>query len=935
MSESGSTRRPVVPDLGPRDSSHASAQLASTDFTPAPLPPISPDDRTVISAGGAIEPSASQTLRIEAGKILEGEQLGPLILKEYVGGGGMGAVFRALDTTLNRDVAVKLLSGGQAKDDETLRRFKNEAQSAARLDHDNIARVFYVGEDRGVHYIVFEFIEGVNIRELVEARGPLPVADAVSYTLQIAEALAHASQRDVIHRDIKPSNVLITPDGKAKLVDMGLARLQQVSHAENDLTVSGVTLGTFDYISPEQARDPRSADVRSDIYSLGCSLYYMLTGRPPFPEGTVLQKLLQHQADHPPDPREIRPDLPAETTDILSRMLAKNPDRRYQLPGELIQDLLVLAEQVGLPVNAPATLIPLGRPKASWGLERHLPWLVPLVALVVIVLVLDYLWSRASLDDDSLVVSSSYAPTTAKAAPIAPDGEHGPSTNNRASTATPKRERPRGAVPRPANPRGPGSRVPSNVAAIPPGSPRLTAPPLSAALYAAPPSSAQLGPPPGIILPVSANPGAPDSGASKGIVPPAERREGVLVVSDTEQGSDVFPSLAAACSQASSGDRVELRFNGRREETPFELSNAKLTITAGYGFQPIVVFKPADPLRYPRSMLTLVGGQISFVNVHLEFDVGDATADRWTFIELRRVDLVRFEKCSLTVRNPKQPGDLPSAAFFDVRAAAGGETMTMGSSDDTLRSHYDEALSIELKDCVARGQATLIRTDPLQAVNLSWDNGLLATTGRLLISEGSADVPRVSEQLQIQLRHVTADVRGGLVRLINREDAPYQLSTDIKSTDSILVLGNDASLIDQVGVSSTRDLRSRVNWNGERNFYDGFDVFWKINSIGTGETEVMRFADWCTFWGDNHEQWPTFGSLAWMRRPHVPSPVHLSTPESYVLAANPAQNPAHGGASDGSDAGLRLDRLPEMPTETGDSSLDSASDFDVPMQIGQ
>ena len=241
--------------------------------------------------------------RFETGSLLEGERLGQFQLQKFIGGGGMGVVFRALDTTLNREVAVKVLSRDQASDEEALRRFRNEAQSAARLNHDNIARVYYVGEDRGVHYIVFEFIEGVNIRDLVEQAGPLPLAEALSYTYQIAEALDHASQRDVIHRDIKPSNVLITPDGRAKLVDMGLARLEQVAQADNDLTASGVTLGTFDYISPEQARDPRSADVRSDLYSLGCSFFYMLTGRPPFPDGTVLQKLLQHQGDDPPDPR--------------------------------------------------------------------------------------------------------------------------------------------------------------------------------------------------------------------------------------------------------------------------------------------------------------------------------------------------------------------------------------------------------------------------------------------------------------------------------------------------------------------------------------------------------------------------------------------------------------------------------------------------------
>ena len=164
----------------------------------------------------------------DMGRLLEGERLGHFELLEFVGGGGMGAVFRRTDTMLNRTVAVKVLSHEQSSDEETLRRFQNEAQSAARLDHENISRVYYVGEDRGWHYIVFEFIEGANLRDVVEQQGPLPLADAVSYTLQIADALTHASQRDVVHRDIKPSNVLITPEGRAKLVDMGLARLHQV-----------------------------------------------------------------------------------------------------------------------------------------------------------------------------------------------------------------------------------------------------------------------------------------------------------------------------------------------------------------------------------------------------------------------------------------------------------------------------------------------------------------------------------------------------------------------------------------------------------------------------------------------------------------------------------------------------------------------------------
>ena len=163
----------------------------------------------------------------------------------------MGAVFRALDTTLDRVVAVKVLAGRQADDEEMLRRFRNEAQSAARLDHENIGRVHAVGSENGWHYIVLEYIEGRNVRDMVREDGPFDIARTVDVAIQVADALEHASQRAVVHRDIKPSNIVITPAGRARIVDMGLARLHQMA-GDRDLTISGMTLGTFDYISPER-----------------------------------------------------------------------------------------------------------------------------------------------------------------------------------------------------------------------------------------------------------------------------------------------------------------------------------------------------------------------------------------------------------------------------------------------------------------------------------------------------------------------------------------------------------------------------------------------------------------------------------------------------------------------------------------------------------
>ncbi len=316
---------------------------------------------------------------------LKGQLLGHFFLQEFIGGGGMGAVFKALDTTLDRVVAVKVVASQSISSEDLQRRFLVEAQSTARLDHPNIARIHFVGRDRGLPYIVFEYIDGANLRDLVVNHGPIPVGDALSYTCQIAHALAHAWQKEVVHRDIKPSNILINREGQAKLVDMGLARLQQVDAVEKDLTNTGVTLGTFDYISPEQARDPREADTRSDIYSLGCTLFYMLAGRPPFADGTAVQKLLQHQEQVPAHLTHLRPEIPESISQLVSRMLAKSPSERPQNPGEVVASCHAIFQELGLQPPTPLVPTKLASPRASvatW--YRHLPWAIPLCVLSIV-----------------------------------------------------------------------------------------------------------------------------------------------------------------------------------------------------------------------------------------------------------------------------------------------------------------------------------------------------------------------------------------------------------------------------------------------------------------------------------------------------------------------------------------------------------------------
>lgn len=352
--------------------------------------PLDDDEATVLTtspvAGLDAEEFPHGLSPRELSLTLKGQLLDHFHLQEFIGGGGMGAVFKALDTTLDRIVAVKVVASPSVSSEDLQRRFLVEAQSTARLDHPNIARIHFVGRDRGLPYIVFEYIDGVNLRDLVVNHGTIPVGDAMNYTCQIAHALAHAWQKEVVHRDIKPSNILITRESQAKLVDMGLARFShQVDTTENELTNTGMTLGTFDYISPEQARDPREADTRSDIYSLGCTLFYMLAGRPPFAEGTAVQKLLQHQDQRPPSLLELRPEIPASVSQLVDRMLAKSPAQRPQTPSELAHLCYGIFQELGLqPPQSltPLPLLPQATGAAGW--RRVLPWALPLTALLTV-----------------------------------------------------------------------------------------------------------------------------------------------------------------------------------------------------------------------------------------------------------------------------------------------------------------------------------------------------------------------------------------------------------------------------------------------------------------------------------------------------------------------------------------------------------------------
>jgi serine/threonine-protein kinase len=276
---------------------------------------------------------------------LSGRQLGDYRILRRLGRGGMADVYLAEQSSLRRQIALKVLKRELANDETYVRRFHLEAQAAAALVHANIVQIYEVGRVDGHHYIAQEYVQGQNLRELLTRRGPPELRQAVSILRQVAAALAKAADQGVVHRDIKPENIMLTKAGEVKVADFGLARVTANGDALN-LTQVGITMGTPLYMSPEQV-EGRPLDSRSDIYSLGVTCYHMLAGEPPFRGDTALAIAIQHVRSEPPRLEDVRSDLPTGLCRIVHKMMAKPPEQRYQHPREILRELRVLQLQAG------------------------------------------------------------------------------------------------------------------------------------------------------------------------------------------------------------------------------------------------------------------------------------------------------------------------------------------------------------------------------------------------------------------------------------------------------------------------------------------------------------------------------------------------------------------------------------------------------------
>jgi len=274
------------------------------------------------------------------------------VVLDKIGEGGMGQVYRARHKTMGRVVAIKTLPEGAVKSDEAVGRFRREIKAIARLSHPNIVTAHDAGQAEGRHFLVMQYVEGEDLSTLVHKQGPLPVRRAIEYVLQAARGLEYAHAKGVVHRDVKPSNLLLDNEGAIRVLDLGLARLTEPLGPHDgtepgSLTSTGQTMGTIDFMSPEQAEDPRAADERSDVYSLGCTLFFLLTGRPVY-AGDFLVKLLAHREAPIPLLRAERRDVPRELDGVFQRMVAKTPDDRYGSMGDVIAELeRLLSDQPG------------------------------------------------------------------------------------------------------------------------------------------------------------------------------------------------------------------------------------------------------------------------------------------------------------------------------------------------------------------------------------------------------------------------------------------------------------------------------------------------------------------------------------------------------------------------------------------------------------
>lgn len=798
-----------------------------------------------------------------------GMTLGHFSITNYIGGGGMGRVYQGLDLALDRKVAIKVLPPQRARDEVSVARFLNEAKSAARLNHEHIAQVYFCGEEKGIPFIAFEYVEGINVRDFVMSNGVLPLPQAINFILQIADALAHAAVHGVTHRDVKPSNILITPQGQAKLIDMGLARLFKTSDPEDDLTASGVTLGTFDYISPEQARDPRDADVRSDIYSLGCTFFFMLTGQPPFPEGTVLQKLLKHQGDLPPDVRSFSPGTPVEVAALIQKMMAKNPKDRFQNPEQLMEVLIDIAELVGLRPPGPGqTAWQLPETRRELGLWRHLPWIASLTLLLICVFFIHSIGGRPRSNImPTLPGITQSREGVVTSLPVVGSGVE-EERKKEAETFLP------GAMLLTPQVRILDSALLNELYSVgakgmdPPLRERevaegtepfvLLAPQRVAGGFDILPASSKSAAREIGLVPSGSEPGKSalfleiqqegDSLSWAGmtplrpetIVPTASppvaetpNAAGLLIVDGRGERlgtyADVASALASVASQesptgnVSTNDiQVELRYNGSQQMPTVTLPNKEITFYGAAGYEPSLSYQPmeATSASARERMFVLNGTTLTLRDVSLELvvPVQDVVATEWSMFEFLRASHLTLVNSRLRICNTVSETDFsPLHQNVSFIRESGPGTADPGSGFGTEYGNQPlpnirTGSTVTATGSVICGEATLFRTAIQVAAKLSFTDCGINTTGSLFRYDQNGPIVQETAATDLVFDHALILCRDALVRHEQKETHRTLFPLTVSLLGSVVKL-NNTPLMTAVTSSPAPDAVNISTWN--------------------------------------------------------------------------------------------------------------------------
>lgn len=819
----------------------------------------------------------------------EGIRLGHFTIQHRLGIGGMGSVFLAMDEQLRRNVALKVLSPSLTTDPAAVLRFQNEARAAARLDHDNIARIFFYGECSGLHYIAYEYIPGSNLRDVIRAKERLAPAEAVNYSMQLAAALSHTSAAGVIHRDIKPSNVLITPQGRAKLVDLGLAR-KESAETSAEITVAGTTLGTFDYISPEQAKDPRTVDVRSDIYSLGCTLYHMLTGEPPYPEGTVLQKLLDHQGKEPPDPARKNRRVPPALSAIVRKMMASDPRRRYATPARLLSDLLKVARLLGsgaVPIDGQVWLTATRSDQPFW--QGNVGWIATAAALLTVVIAMERypeLTRRLDPRVNSVSVPPAYPPASTSPVPPQPT----PVTSSSPSLLPLGTPTPRLAAP------GVSAAIPTTTSKdlrpaesltnldVPTGLDKNRVPPVSPTTSEMPPE-----------LSSGTRPTTLDA--------PSPTERPLISI-----GPKSYSSLEAACSEAKDGAIIELRYNGRRgkSETPIRLTNKEnITIRSAIGYRPVIEFAPADSVTEAESrMITVSGGSLHLVNVDLVLNVPQRiTADRWAVFSLERPRELQLHDVTVSVDNPAgQP-----ACVIEHRAAPGQVVGNMGIMKN---GSPIEPPSVSAFDCLFRGPCDFVLLRDAVSARFQLKDVVVAVQGSLLHAWCQSETSNTdNDRVLLDLESVTSLASDGLVLTegVNPLN-DYTPPLSVSARDCVFSTQSNRPLVAMMDAGDLMEMQRRFVWTGDRNHYDAMTVFWQLGGRqGPSPARQLDFEGWRSYWGAGEGttsinapvKWRLKSERNWARFEYPWAEIEAPTaPGTRIPGANLNKLPAAPGDSD-------------------------------------